>query len=113
MTADNHLAAAFAWEQHCCLPLAADSDIGPLDRYRQVGVSYVSVNVGYAPHGIDETMRVISSWRRQIRRASKSFELVAAVEIAVEDPTGVASKAAVVQVHQQEGQVIEHVRAGQ
>lgn len=78
MTADIHLAAAFAWDQHCCLPLTADCDITPLDRYRQVGVSYVSVNVGYAPHGIDETMRVLSSWRRQILRGSDSFELVAA-----------------------------------
>jgi microsomal dipeptidase-like Zn-dependent dipeptidase len=75
MTADNRLAAAFAWEQHCCLPLKADCDIAPLDRYRQVGVGYVSVNVGFAPHGLDDTMRVLSSWRRQVL-GSDSFELV-------------------------------------
>jgi membrane dipeptidase len=77
MTADNRLAARFAWEQHCCLPLAADCEIAPLDRYRHVGVSYVSVNVGYAPHGIAETMPILSSWRQQILRAPGSFELVA------------------------------------
>jgi membrane dipeptidase len=80
MTADNRLAAEFAWEQHCCLPLAADCDIAPLHRYRQVGVSYVSVNVGYAPHGIAETMPVLSSWRQQVLRASDSFELVASAD---------------------------------
>jgi membrane dipeptidase len=80
MTADTRLTAEFAWEQHCCLPLAADCDIAPLDRYRRVGVSYVSVNVGYAPHGIAETMPVLSSWRRQILRAPGSFELVAAAD---------------------------------
>ena len=80
MTAANRLTTAFAWEQHCCLPLKADCDIAPLDRYRQVGVGYVSVNVGFAPHGIEETMRVLSSWRRQILRASESFELVAAAD---------------------------------
>jgi membrane dipeptidase len=72
----SRLDARFAWEQHCCLPLEADCDIAPLDRYRQAGVSYVSVNVGYAPHDIDATMRVLSSWRRQISRAGDSFQLV-------------------------------------
>jgi membrane dipeptidase len=76
MTAKSRLTARFAWEQHCCLPLEADCDIAPLDRYRQVGVGYVSVNVGYAPHDIDATMRVLSSWRRQISRAGDSFQLV-------------------------------------
>ncbi len=80
MTADNRLATAFAWEQHCCLPLRADSDIAPLLRYRQVGVGYVSVNVGYAPHSLDDSIRVLSSWRRQVRRASDSLELVATAD---------------------------------
>lgn len=76
MNADNRLAVDFAWEQHCCLPLKADCDIVPLQRYRQVGVSYVSVNIGFAPHGIAESMPVLSSWRQQILRAPDSFELV-------------------------------------
>ena len=76
MAADNHLDAAFAWDQHCCLPVAADCDIAPLLRYADVGVSYVSVNVGFAPHGLEESMRVVSSWRRQIRLAGDSLELV-------------------------------------
>jgi membrane dipeptidase len=84
MTADNHLAAAFAWEQHCCLPLKADCDIAPLDRYRQVGVGYVSVNVGFAPHGLDDTMRVLSSWRRQVL-TSDSFALVGTADDLVAD----------------------------
>lgn len=80
MTADHQLATAFAWEQHCCLPLKASCDIAPLDRYRQVGVSYVSVNVGYGPHGIADTMPVLSSWRRQILRAPDLFELVSSAD---------------------------------
>jgi microsomal dipeptidase-like Zn-dependent dipeptidase len=80
MTADNHLAAGFAWEQHCCLPIKADCDIAPLERYRQVGVSYVSVNVGFAPHGIAESIPVLSSWRRQVRDAPASFELVGSAD---------------------------------
>lgn len=80
MAADDRLTAQFAWEQHCCLPLKADCDIAPLDRYRQVGVSYVSVNVGFAPHGIADSVAVLSSWRRQILRAPESFELVASAD---------------------------------
>lgn len=76
MTAGNRLETAFAWEQHCCLPLSADCDVAPLDRYRQVGVGYLSVNVGYAPHSLEDSIRVLSSWRQQVR-ASDSFELVA------------------------------------
>jgi membrane dipeptidase len=74
------LATALAWEQHCCLPLTADCDIAPLRRYLDVGTTYVSVNVGYAPHGIDETMRVLSSWRRQVLRDSSSFRLATTVQ---------------------------------
>ncbi len=76
MTDAARLTAPFGWEQHCCLPLKADCDIAPLDRYRQVGVDYVSVNVGFGPHGIEQTMRVLSSWRRQVLRAPGSFQLV-------------------------------------
>jgi membrane dipeptidase len=74
------LHSAFGWEQHCCLPLEAACDIGPLSRYRDVGVSYLSVNVGYAPHDIDSTMRVLSSWRRQISLRPDEFVLATTVD---------------------------------
>lgn len=69
------LSSGLGWEQHCCLPLEAGCDIGPLRRYLDVGVSYLSVNVGYAPHDIDATMRVLSSWRRQVLQRSEFFVL--------------------------------------
>ena len=75
-TADRtRLTSGIAWEQHCCLPLEASCDIEPLRRYLDVGVSYLSVNVGFAPHDIDATMRVLSSWRRQVLQRSESFVL--------------------------------------
>jgi membrane dipeptidase len=74
------LASPFGWEQHCCLPLNADCDIAPLRRYRDAGVSYLSVNVGFAPHDIDATMRVLSSWRRQVLLDAESFALVSTVD---------------------------------
>lgn len=79
MPGTARLTSPFGWEQHCCLPLEASCDIAPLRRYLDVGTSYLSVNVGYAPHGIEETMRVISSWRRQIRDNAGSFQLATSV----------------------------------
>jgi membrane dipeptidase len=72
---EARLRSSLAWEQHSCLPLEADCDIAPLRRYLDVGVSYISVNVGYAPHGIEATMRVLASWRRQVRQRSEEFVL--------------------------------------
>ncbi|NJP99571.1 dipeptidase [Streptomyces zingiberis] len=54
------------WEQHCCLPLERRADVGELARYRRPGGSFVSVNVGYAPHGADEVTGLIASWRKRI-----------------------------------------------
>jgi membrane dipeptidase len=71
----GRLRSGFGWEQHCCLPLEAGCDIGPLRRYLDIGVGYVSVNVGYAPHDIDSTMRVLSSWRRQVLARPEEFVL--------------------------------------
>ena len=74
------LASAVGWEQHCCLPLSAGCDVAPLRRYLDVGTTYVSVNVGYAPHGIEETVRVLSSWRRQVARDGGTFQLATTVQ---------------------------------
>jgi membrane dipeptidase len=73
------LSSPVPWEQHCCLPLDAGCDIAPLRRYLALGTAYVSVNVGYAPHGIEDTMRVLSSWRRQVLRDPGSFRLATSV----------------------------------
>ncbi|WP_426513986.1 dipeptidase [Dactylosporangium sp. McL0621] len=54
------------WEQHCCLPLSTGADVGQLARYQRPGGSFVSVNVGYAPHGAGEVLGLLESWRRRI-----------------------------------------------
>ncbi|GGN85711.1 hypothetical protein GCM10010112_66430 [Actinoplanes lobatus] len=64
------------WEQHCCLPLTSEADLGELDRYRRPGGSYVSVNVGYAPHGYDEVIALLADWRPRIE-ADERFVLAA------------------------------------
>ena len=76
----GRLTSPFGWEQHCCLPVQAECDITPLRRYLDAGVSYLSVNVGFAPHDIDATMRVLASWRRQVLLSSEPFALVSSVD---------------------------------
>ncbi len=76
----GRLTSPFGWEQHCCLPVQAEADIAPLCRYLDAGVSYLSVNVGFAPHDLDASMRVVSSWRRQILLSSEPFTLVSTVD---------------------------------
>jgi membrane dipeptidase len=46
-------------------------------------VSYVSVNVGFAPQDIEATMRVLSSFRRQILSSPEKFLLATSVESVV------------------------------
>jgi membrane dipeptidase len=79
-TSAARLESPFGWEQHCCLPLQPECDIDPLRRYLEAGVSYLSVNVGFAPHDIEAAMRVLSSWRRQVLRNSEFFALATTVD---------------------------------
>lgn len=54
------------WEQHCCLPLEQDANVGELARYHRSGGSFVSVNVGYVPHSAADVTGLIMSWRERI-----------------------------------------------
>ncbi|WP_306363199.1 dipeptidase [Nocardia sp. CC227C] len=61
------------WEQHCCLPLLPSADILALRRY-PVG-SYLSVNVGYAPHATADALALVRQFRRDAA-AEPWFRLV-------------------------------------
>ena len=68
------------WEQHCCLPLDPDTDVDELWRYAEAGASFVSVNVGYAPHGITETIRVLSAFRHHVLTHPDRYVLADSVD---------------------------------
>jgi membrane dipeptidase len=59
--------APLLWEQHCCLPLVPEADVGELARYQRPGGAYVSVNVGYAPHTADDVLTLLHAWRQRIQ----------------------------------------------
>ncbi len=81
-TSDDDLRARrppLLWEQHCALPLAATANLGELARYHRPGGSYVSVNVGYAPHTAADVVGLIGHWKPRIT-ADERFLLVRGVD---------------------------------
>jgi membrane dipeptidase len=54
------------WDQNCCLPLSVQADIGELARYQRPGGSYVSVNVGYAPHSAADVLGLLDHFRARV-----------------------------------------------
>jgi membrane dipeptidase len=63
---DEVLRPPLLWEQHCCLPLSAQADLGELARYARSGGSYVSANVGYAPHTAADVLGLLAAFRQRV-----------------------------------------------
>jgi membrane dipeptidase len=54
------------WDQHACLPLRPDANIAELARYQRPGGAFVSVNVGYAPHGLDDVLGLLEYFHHAV-----------------------------------------------
>ena len=67
------------WEAHACLPLHPQADFSPLDRLREVGVNYVSINVGMDMNPVSQIMSVLAAFRARIAAAPERFRLVGSV----------------------------------
>lgn len=67
---------ALLWDQHTCLPLDTDADIGPLTRYQDAGGTVLSVNAGYSPHGFSDAVALLHHFRAAID-AHPDLELAA------------------------------------
>lgn len=64
------------WEQHCCLPVLPSAEIADLARYP--AGSYLSVNVGYSLHDIEDALAMVHLLRREAL-ADGRFHLVRTV----------------------------------
>lgn len=64
------------WDQHTCLPLQPDADVGLLTRYQRDGGAFVSVNAGYSPHSFNDTMALLAHYRAAVA-AHPAMELAA------------------------------------
>jgi membrane dipeptidase len=66
------------WDQHLCLPLQTDTDVAPLNRYQRAGGALVSVNVGYSPHSLNDTLALLRHYRQAVE-AQPTLELASTV----------------------------------
>jgi len=69
--------AALVWDGHSCLPLRSGVDMKMLQRHRDAGIDYVSVNVGMDFNPVEQVMRVIAGFRAGIAANPEAFVLAA------------------------------------
>jgi membrane dipeptidase len=67
------------WDQHLCLPLQTDTDVAPLTRYQRDGGAFLSVNAGYSPHSLNDTLALLRHYRRAVED-HPDLELAATVD---------------------------------
>jgi membrane dipeptidase len=73
------------WEAHTCLPLHPAASFEPLERYRALGVHYVSINVGMDMNPLSQILPVIASFRARLDADPEHYLLpdrVADIELA-------------------------------
>lgn len=75
------------WDQHTCLPLQAEAEVGLLTRYRRRGGAFVSVNAGYSPHSFGDTAALLRHFRSAVA-AHPDLELAGTVD----DVTSIAGE---------------------
>ena len=65
--------SAIVWDAHACLPLEYNADMSPLERHRQAGATFVSVNVGMDFNPLGQVIRVIAGFRDWLARHSDHY----------------------------------------
>ena len=65
------------WESHACLPLHPAASFAPIDRLREAGVSFVSINVGMDMNPLSQVMAVIAGFRATIAAHPERYLLAA------------------------------------
>ncbi len=68
------------WDAHACVPLLPDEDLGHLERHRQAGASFVSINVGMDFTPLEKIVRVVAGFRSWIARHDDRFVLARTVD---------------------------------
>src|SRR5664279_4514738 len=54
------------WDQHACLALQPEADVGELTRFARPGGVYTSVNVGYSRHSTATSLGLLHAFRAQV-----------------------------------------------
>ncbi len=71
---------SICWDAHCCPPFKIGSDLSFLNRYKNAGVNFVSVNVGFDLTNQDETLNLIQYFHEWIQQNDDKYSIVKNVE---------------------------------
>src|SRR5271165_2544463 len=76
------LQSSVVWDNHACLPLRPNDEtfLPQLERFRNVGVTIVSLNVGFDVENIEKHVRMIARFRHWIAEHPQDYLLVERVE---------------------------------
>ena len=72
--------SAIVWDAHTCLPLEYNADMSPLERHRQAGATFVSVNVGMDFNPVGQVIRVIAGFRDWLSKHGEHYILAQTVD---------------------------------
>jgi membrane dipeptidase len=68
------------WDAHSCMPIQPNQDLSRLERHRQAGATFVSLNVGMDFNPLAQCIRVIAGYRDWLRRHADRFVLAETTE---------------------------------
>jgi len=71
---------ALVWDTHACFPLNPNSDLTELTRYKNSGVSFVSLNIGMDMDSFENVMQVAARFRSYIADHSNEYVLASTVK---------------------------------
>jgi membrane dipeptidase len=71
---------ALVWDTHACFRLDSNADLSELKRYRDSGVTFVSLNVGMDLNSFENTMQVLARYRSYIASHPDRYVLAQRVD---------------------------------
>jgi len=67
------------WDAHACFPLNPIPDLSQLKRYKDSGVSFVSINIGMDMDAFDKVIQILAGFRQYIRSHPNEYILALSV----------------------------------
>jgi len=71
---------ALVWDTHACFPLNPNADLSELKRYKDNGVTFVSLNIGMDMDSFDKVIQVLARFRNYIAAHSGEYTLALTVD---------------------------------
>jgi membrane dipeptidase len=69
------LRQALVWDSHACFPLDPKADLSQLKRYKDIGVNFVSINIGMDMDTFEKVIQVLAGFRKYIKSHPDDYVL--------------------------------------